>query len=55
MSPPAATGAATTRTFFTHCFGRSALIIPSIRFFGGCSFSASTEVLVFDASYSVPS
>lgn len=33
-SPPAAAGAATTRTFFTHCFGRSALIIASGRFFG---------------------
>ena len=35
ISPPAAAGAATTRTFFTHCFGRRALTIPSTRLRGG--------------------
>src|SRR5699024_1833215 len=34
-SAPAAAGAAKTNTFFTHCLGRSALIMPSTRFFGG--------------------
>ena len=37
-SVPAAKGAARTRTFFTHCFGRKPLIIASGRFFGGVFF-----------------
>ena len=35
---PAASGAASTRTFLTHCFGRRPLIIASGRFFGGWRF-----------------
>ena len=34
-SDPAAMGAASTSTFFTHWRGRNALIMPSARFFGG--------------------
>src|ERR1700743_3668669 len=33
--PSPATGAASTRTFFTHCRGRIALITPVIRLPGG--------------------
>ena len=43
ISVPAAAGAAMTRTFFTHCLGRSALIIPSRRFFGGCPFTSASS------------
>ena len=41
---PAAAGAAMTKTFLTHCFGRSALYMPSRRFFGGwpCGFVGSS-------------
>src|SRR5437870_2858949 len=43
LSPntPAAPGAAITRTFFTHCFGRASLTYASAPPIGACSGSGS--------------